>query len=133
MKFLSRNTDYAIRALMFIATKTPTLVSSAEMERDLNLPRPFLRKILQTLSKAGYLESVKGMNGGFRLVRTLESIALLDIITVFQGPILLKERLFRKDLCCCRETCLLRNEIHKVEDLVMNHLNGIKLAQLKQA
>ena len=51
MKLITKDTDYAVRAIMYIAGSDKKIVSTAELMENLRLPRPFLRKILQVLVK----------------------------------------------------------------------------------
>ena len=67
MKLLTRNTDYGIRALCFIAKAKDKIVPVPELVKALRIPKPFLRKILQLLTKNGFVKSYKGMGGGFSL------------------------------------------------------------------
>src|SRR3990167_1406860 len=99
MKLLSRNTDYAVRAVCYIAKRKDDLVSATELVKELKIPRPFLRKILQALNKKGLLKSYKGISGGFKLAHKAEDVYIIDLIEVFQGPFKLNECLFRKEIC----------------------------------
>ena len=65
MKLITRDTDYAVRALCFIGQRQKRLISASELVANLKIPRPFLRKILQTLNREGILNSYKGKGGGF--------------------------------------------------------------------
>ncbi|MBU2258562.1 MAG: Rrf2 family transcriptional regulator, partial [Candidatus Omnitrophica bacterium] len=65
MKLITRDTDYALRALCFIAKNKDKVTPAPELVAKLKIPRPFLRKILQSLDKNGLLKSYKGKGGGF--------------------------------------------------------------------
>ncbi len=130
MNLLSRDTDYAVRALIYMATHEQGLVSTADLDRELKLPRPFMRKTLQTLQKAGYLSSVKGNRGGFKLVMPPAKIRLIDLMQVFQGNISLGDCLFKKKLCTCVATCPLRREVKDMEEMVTARLKAVTLADL---
>lgn len=96
MKLLSRNTDYAVRAVCFMARKEKDTVSVTELVRALKIPRAFLRKILQVLNKKGLLVSHKGSGGGFTLARRPAEIYLVDLMEAFQGSFKLNECFFKK-------------------------------------
>ena len=130
MNLLTRNTDYAIRALIYMAGRAPARISTQDLVRDLQLPRPFMRKTFQALQKAGHLDSVKGKNGGFVLARPPEKIRLTDLITLFQGPVSMGDCLFKKKLCHCVMSCPLRREIKHIEAMALQHLNGVTIASL---
>ncbi|MDD5730322.1 MAG: Rrf2 family transcriptional regulator [Candidatus Omnitrophica bacterium] len=130
MKLITRDTDYAVRALAFIAGKKGKIVSAAELVAELGMPRPFLRKILQVLNKKGTLKSFKGKGGGFSLGLSSSKIYLVDLIETFQGPLKLNECFFKKMLCPNRKNCALRRKIGNIESRVVSELKTISLASL---
>jgi len=99
VKLITRNTDYAVRALCYIAEQKQEVISGDQLVKSLEMPRPFLRKILQTLNKEGLLNSSKGKGGGFALALPLEKISLVDVMQIFQRPIRLNECKFKKSDC----------------------------------
>lgn len=130
MKLITRDTDYAIRAICFIAKRREGLVSASELVRALRIPRPFLRKILQILNKKGILKSYKGKDGGFQLTVKPEKIFLLDLIKIFQGPIKINECLFKKMPCPNIKVCRLKKRVDRIQRYVVSELKGISLAYL---
>jgi len=130
MKLITRDTDYAIRALLFLAREKDRTVSVAELVRSLKIPRPFLRKIMQTLNKRGVLISRKGNGGGFELARPADKIFILDLIRIFQGPATLNQCLFKKTLCPDRSACPLRKKIASLEKAVFSELKKTTIAGL---
>jgi Rrf2 family protein len=130
MNLLARNTDYAVRAILYMARQKDVLVSTADLDRDLNLPRPFMRKTLQILQKEGYLTSVKGNKGGFKLKRKPSSIFLIDLMRIFQGEISLSDCLFKKKLCECVVSCPLRRVVKAMESDLLKKLKAVTIADL---
>ena len=130
MKLITRDTDYAVRAISFIAEKKGGMVSADELVKSIRMPRPFLRKILQVLNREGMLKSYKGKNGGFILALSPKKIFLLDIMRIFQGPIRLNECVFKKRVCPNMATCPLRKKITHIESKVLEELKDITIASL---
>ena len=130
MKLITRNTDYAMRALCYIAGQSKASVSAKEMVTQLKIPRSFLRKILQILSGEGLLRSTKGQGGGFSLAFPKEKVLLTDLIRIFQNTIQLNECVFKKKICPNRSTCMLKKEIDSIEREVFKRLRGISVASL---
>jgi Rrf2 family protein len=130
MKLITRDTDYAIRALVFIAGRGDSMVSVPELVRELRIPRPFLRKLLQMLSAAGILRSFKGIGGGFRIVRPASSIYITDVIKVFQGDLKINECIFKKKVCPNKKVCMLRKELNVIEQYAANKLGSLTLSKL---
>ena len=130
MKLITRDTDYSVRALCFIARKKDELVPVTELVKMLGVPRPFLRKILQMLTKTGILKSHKGLGGGFRLARRPGEIFLVDLMKTFQGPMKLNECFLKKSICPKRRYCCLRKKIDKIEKGVLDELETITIEGL---
>jgi len=130
MKLITRDTDYSIRALTYIARNKDRIVSITELVKELDIPKPFLRKILQLLSTSGVLKSYKGKNGGFELAIKPEKIRLLDLMEIFQGKFKLSECLFKKKICPNQISCKLREQLDSLEELVENKVKEITLASL---
>lgn len=130
MKLISRNTDYAVRAICYIAEQEEKIVPVTELVKALKIPRPFLRKILQSLNKRGILASQKGSGGGFVLGRNENSIYLIDIIEAFQGPFKLNECFFKKQLCPNRKACWLKKKIDSIENKVYSELKHVTIGSI---
>ncbi|MBI5747565.1 MAG: Rrf2 family transcriptional regulator [Nitrospinae bacterium] len=130
MKLITRDTDYAIRALCFMAENENGVTSVSELVQKLKIPGPFLRKILQALNKKGVLASFKGKSGGFKLRRKPKEIFITDLIEVFQGPLKLNRCIFKKKLCPSMDKCILKKRIGEIEQRVVSELGLITVASL---
>ncbi len=130
MNLITRNTDYAIRALCYIVKSNKNMVSVKELVEGLKMPGPFLRKILQELSRKGILRSYKGKNGGFVLAIRPEKIYIGELIEIFQGQIKLQEHIFRKKICPEIKSCILKKKIDVIEEYTILKLNSLSIASL---
>ncbi|MBL7084608.1 MAG: Rrf2 family transcriptional regulator [Candidatus Omnitrophica bacterium] len=130
MKLITRDTDYAVRALCFIARRKKEIVSVSELVATLRIPRPFLRKILQILNQKKMLKSYKGKGGGFNLAQNPANIFLLDLINIFQGSLKINECLFKKAPCPNIKTCKLKKKLDRIQKYVIAVLKNISLASL---
>ena len=132
MKLITRDADYALRALCYIAKNKNKVINAGELVNKIKIPRPFLRKILQTLNKKGVLISHKGAGGGFSLAMPGEKILLTDIMSAFQGPLSLNECSFKKKICPNRDSCPLRKKIMKIEKGVLSQLRSIRITDITE-
>ena len=81
---LTRASEYALLSLDTIR-KSDKPVGAEHLANELNIPKSFLAKIMQSLAREGILESKKGAHGGFLLAREMEEITLYSIITAAEG------------------------------------------------
>jgi Rrf2 family protein len=128
MKLITRDTDYALKAICFIAKNKNKKVCVSELVEELKIPRPFLRKILQVLNKEKILISYKGIGGGFVLAKRLKDIYLTDLMEIFQGRLTLNECTLKKMKCPNTNNCPLRKKIKNIEKYVIQELSEINLA-----
>ena len=129
MKLITRNTDYALRALCYIS-KNKNIVTVDELVGRLDVPRPFMRKILQQLNKKRILVSFKGQGGGFKLKAHPKEIYIVEIMRVFQGEVGINECFLKKNICPNKGKCVLRKKIRLIEEYVLKQLEKITIASL---
>jgi Rrf2 family transcriptional regulator, iron-sulfur cluster assembly transcription factor len=84
---LSNTSRYAIRAVIYLAlnSKDDAKIGIKQISKELEIPTPFLGKILQTLAKHKLLSSTKGPHGGFGLAKSSYDISLMDIVEIIDG------------------------------------------------
>ena len=131
MKLITKETDYALRALLNLA-RDGGYMSSRTIAGKEGIPLHFLRRILQSLIKAGVIESKEGASGGVRLKARPADIRLTDIITIFQGRIQFSECIFRKKICTNHATCVIRRRLERIERTVADELGSTTIADLLQ-
>lgn len=81
----SAATGYALQALAVMPGEGKFSLAK-DLSAHLNLPGPFLAKILQGLAQGGILESIRGPRGGFRLARPAEAITIGEVVAILEGP-----------------------------------------------
>ena len=77
---LTKQTNYAVRILMYCAANSDALSHIPKIAQAYDLSETFLFKILKPIADSGYIDSVRGRNGGIRLAKSADEITLLDIV-----------------------------------------------------
>ena len=130
MQLLTKETDYAVRALINLSSN-PEVQNNAKLiaEKE-DIPYHFLRRILQRLGENGFIETKKGINGGIKLLRDPARINVSELIELFQGNIELSSCMFRKNICRNRSKCVLRKKIRTIEKTVTDEFRNITIESL---
>jgi len=81
---LTRHSDYALRLLLHLAGLGGERASIADVADSQKISRNHLMKITMTLVKAGYVDAVRGRNGGIRLGRQPQDISLGDVVATME-------------------------------------------------
>lgn len=80
-----RKTDLALRALKRL-DEAGDLVRAADLAEVLRSTRQFIPQVLAPLVRAGWVTSVPGPRGGYRLATDLDDRSLLEVIELIEGP-----------------------------------------------
>ena len=80
---LTNYSDYALRTLMYLAVipDRNTLATITDIANSYQISRSHLTKIIHQLAQIGYIESIRGKNGGLRLAKPAEAIVLGEVIS----------------------------------------------------
>ena len=130
MSLISRDVDYALRALAYMAQAKGKLISTAQLERELNLPRPFMRKVLQKLENAGIVGSTKGNKGGFVLAKAPGTITIALLVEALQGGLNFGDCKLSKRPCPQMAICQIRVKLNSIEKKVLDELAAVSVASL---
>jgi Rrf2 family protein len=85
---LSKKSEYALRALIELAAGYDRkLLQRHEIGRKQNIPVEFLEQILLSLKNAGLLSAQRGVGGGYRLLKSPDSVTLGQVIRILDGPL----------------------------------------------
>ncbi|NTU88274.1 MAG: Rrf2 family transcriptional regulator [Chlorobiaceae bacterium] len=130
MKVLTKNTDYAIRALLSLGAGKGDYRSARAIALEQDIPYQFLRRLLQEMIRHGLVLSKEGAGGGFMLAKAPDDIRVRELIEIFQGRVQVSECMFRKQICANRARCVLRHEILRIEQVVEREFDNITIGKL---
>jgi Rrf2 family protein len=128
---ITRQTDYAIRCVLYLSKKQDRpIVAVEEISGEMAIPRSFLSKIVQRLTKAGILASFRGMSGGFRLARKPSAITLLDVIEAMQGSVASNKCAIDTMQCGLSCTCIVHPVWVALKKRTEDYLRKVNFANL---
>jgi Rrf2 family protein len=131
---VSTRGDYASRALLSLAlhgeTEGPTSVR--DIAERTGLPQPYLEQILLALKGAGLVRSKRGVGGGYILARPPAEIALSEIVSAVDGPIVAGDfgEPHQNGACDHEGQCVLLAVWAQLGDHMRKLLGGISLAEI---
>ena len=83
---LTKKSEYALLSLIAIA-KSDEPKNVDELSKELNISKSFLAKIMQNLAKQNLVVSHRGVNGGFALSKSWETITILEIVVAAEDKL----------------------------------------------
>ena len=131
---ISRTSQYAIQALIYIALKEAgTPILSREVAEQLGVPAAYLAKIMQTLCKGGLLTSFRGRLGGFSLREPPENIDLMRILLITEGQEFSKDCVLGLKICSEETACPMHERWKPIKTEILSMLKEQNLANLAEA
>ncbi len=132
---LSLRGEYALRALLVLGLDdSQKVVRMQAISEEQNIPKRFLEHILNDLKSGGFVESKRGMAGGYRLARRPEEIPLASVIRHIEGALApvscVSERFYEKCSCPDESRCAIRSVMKEVREAVVKILERVTLAEL---
>ena len=128
---ITRQADYAIRAVRYLAKQGPNQRSATStVAQEMKIPPSFLAKIISQLSIAGLLHTSRGARGGVTLARDAKEISLLDVVEAIDGPILLNECVGDPADCEFSDDCLVHPIWVEAQETLVKQLRETRFDKL---
>jgi Rrf2 family protein len=128
----SKKCEYGLRAVLYLSAKGKDVVVSAdEISKKLRIPREFISKILQNLTKFKLIKSRKGNKGGFSLAKEPSKIRLLDIVKAIDGLKVFESCVLGFPKCSPSNPCPVHNKWGKLREDAYNMLIEENLEDFK--
>lgn len=117
---LSRTSQYAIQALIYIATRPPgEPILNRKVAEYLGVPTAYLAKIMQSLCRGNLLYSFRGRQGGFCLREGAEKTDLMQIVTLIEGAGLIENCVLGLKVCSDETACPVHSKWKPIKEKIV--------------
>ncbi|EJF81849.1 iron-responsive transcriptional regulator RirA [Bartonella doshiae] len=131
---LTKQTNYALRMLMYCAENQGSLSRIPEIAKAYAVSEFFLFKILQPLVEAGFIQTVRGRNGGVKLAKPAAEISVADVVKVTEDNFSIAECFDTTESNCpLVGFCSLNITLKKALNAFFDVLSMTSLADLQQS
>ena len=128
---LTSYTDYALRTLMFLAMNRERLVTIADIATAHGIAKNHLTKVVHQLGTLGFVETVRGRNGGLRLGREPRDIRLGEVVRQTETDFHMASCFDPAGSSCMYASgCDLKGVLAKATDAFLGVLDGVTLEQM---
>ncbi len=133
---LSNTCKYAIRAVIYLAVNDEEgkKIGIKQISKELDIPTPFLGKILQSLAKQKLLKSTKGPHGGFSLGLKPADITLYDIVAIIDGEDVFTNCLIGLQTCKTNDSsehaCPVHDQFHSIRHELKEFFQGESILKI---
>ena len=133
---LTKRGEYALRALIDLGIAQEVgrpILRISEIADKENIPIKFLEAILVQLKEAGYLDSKRGIHGGYWLAKPMDTITIGDVVREVDGPLApipcVSQNFYERCSCPDEQHCGLRMLMLDVRNAIGSILDRYTLAQ----
>jgi Rrf2 family transcriptional regulator, nitric oxide-sensitive transcriptional repressor len=126
---LALQTDYALRTLLFLATRTGR-ATVADVSGFFGISAHHVGKVVHHLGRLGYVRNHRGPGGGIELARAPAEITVGQVVLDFEGNMHLLDCAAAPVSCVIQPGCILRGVLAEAERRQMDYLNSITLESL---
>lgn len=134
MEMLSSASKYAINAVLYLAVESHEgkKVGAKEIATAIDVPVPFLAKLLQDLARKNVISSSKGPRGGFYLTKKNKEQKLLVIVEQIDGLSKFEECALGLKDCSNEKPCPIHFSIQPLRQSMLNELSSNSIASFAE-
>ena len=127
---LTLNTDFSLRVLIHVGLCGDKLTRIDDIAQSFEISKAHLMKVVNDLSQNGYLETVRGRNGGIRLMREPRHINIGQVVRDTENQLGVVGCLERRGYCPIERACVLRSALQDATQAFLAVLDAYTLADL---
>jgi len=127
---LTLHSDYTLRVLIHVAVADGKLITIDNIAQKFDISKQHLMKVVNNLSRRGYLESVRGRGGGIRLRRDPDDINVGQVVREAEETLNVIGCLGQRGYCVIERICVLRGVFRKAAEAFFAVLDAHTLADL---
>lgn len=127
---LTNFSDYALRVLMYAATRSDRLITIEETSEIYGISRTHLMKVANQLTRAGFLKATRGRTGGLALAKRPDKIGLGDVVRATEPDFALVECFTAENSCLITPRCRLKGVLGEALAAFVATLDRYTLADL---
>jgi Rrf2 family protein len=131
---LTREGDYAVRVLVDLASRPRgDVVRTDDLSHSTGVPRAYLAKVIQVLSRASLVQTRQGPGGGVSLLKDPATLTLRQMVEVVEGPICLNRCLIRPGECPRDSFCPVHPVWGRIQAVLIRELDAVTARDLAEA
>jgi len=127
---LTVHSDYSLRVLMYLAAFPDRLATIEQIASAYRISNNHIMKVVQTLARHGFIETLRGRSGGIRLARPTQEITVGAVLRATEEDFYLVECFRPENACCITPVCRLKGALSDALDAYLDVLDEWTLAEL---
>jgi len=129
---VNKLTDYSLVILSQLGQHKGYMANAMQLSEATGINSPTVSKILKILQPRGLVISHRGANGGYELAKTIDAISVAEVIQAMEGPMAVTQCNIGPGHCEQESSCQMRAPWHKINQVIIDLLSNISLADMLQ-
>jgi Rrf2 family nitric oxide-sensitive transcriptional repressor len=127
---LTTHADYALRVLIRLAMRPDRLATIADIAKSYGISENHLMKVVHRLGVAGFVDTVRGRQGGLRLGKSPAAVSVGEVIRLMEPDMDIVPCFGEPALCAIAPACVLKGALTEARSAFLETLDGYTLADL---
>lgn len=129
---INKSTKYALYSMFELCKDPQAILSATQIANLYGISEHHVAKVLQQLKRSGFINSIRGIKGGFQLSRPAKSITVVEVIEAFEMPrngvacVLVDDQ----QNCCRQKPCPIGDLFNEIDEYVYFTLKSVSFATL---
>jgi Rrf2 family nitric oxide-sensitive transcriptional repressor len=115
---------------MYLCWNRGRTVTAEEIARFFGISRDHVVKVIQELSRQGFVQARRGRGGGSVLARDPSTITVSEVVSTFEGPPALLDCLRTSNVCAIENACGLKRVLSEAQRRMMDYLSEVSIQQI---
>ena len=109
------------------------LTTARELALSYNIPPELMGKVLQKLARHNLIQSLQGVNGGYRLIRSIDQVKVSEVMAAVEGPLKIVNCLQLRERPACHQhfQCTIKNPMGVIQNKLENLFNELTLQDIE--
>jgi len=131
---INKSTRFALYAVVELAREAPAKLSVVEIANRYRISEHHMSKVMQILARNGVVEAVRGVGGGYQLVKSPKSLTVKDIVQILEPHFFARGcQLHTDDSACFRHhACAIHDLFDEVSQQVAATFSAVTVDRLAQ-
>jgi Rrf2 family nitric oxide-sensitive transcriptional repressor len=131
---LTDYTDYALRVLLYLAVRGEGLSTIQDISDAYGISKNHLMKVVQQLGELGWVETVRGRNGGLRIAEQTSALTVGQIVRATESDFALvvcfPDQKGERRSCVISPHCRLRNALEAARNAFFTELDSHTIGEV---
>lgn len=125
---LALTTKYAIKTILYLSNlKSDHFIQVSYLSKKINIPGPYLSKLIKILAAKGLVDTKRGNLGGVRIPESRARVSILDICIALEDPVINQGCFLTNAACNSKSPCIMHKHWMDLKEQIRTFMSNKKI------